>query len=205
MSHGFIYHGIYIFVKNRNMKITAILVGLVLLASCTTQENYTLVKDESSLEWKGSITPDYFHTGNVEISSGTLMIENEAVKEGSFEINMGTISVLDEGLPNEKKSKLIEHLKNEDYFNTAGFPKVTVKVTGYQDGNLQTVLSVLGKELKRDIPVKMTKTESELKFNGNFDVDFDELKLPGMQPEEGSEDHVQSEVNYTLNLVLKKN
>jgi len=186
------------------MKILSIFTAAILLTSCTTQETYELSKDESSLKWRGSITPDYFHTGSVDIISGNIMIENDVLKEGSFEIDMSTIKVEDENLPDEKKVKLVSHLKDADYFNVSGFPKVEVMVSGYTDGNLTTTIKVLGNELKRDIPVSMDKTENSVSFKGKFDIDFDDLKIPGMQPEEGSEDHVQSIVNYELNLTLKK-
>lgn len=186
------------------MKILSIIAVAILFASCTTQETFELSKDESSLKWKGSITPDYFHTGSVEITSGSILIENDVLKEGTFEVDMSTIKVEDKDLPDEKKLKLASHLEGADYFNVTGFPKVEVKVSGYTDGNLNTTIKVLGKELKRDIPVSMNKTENSVSFKGKFDIDFDDLKIPGMQPEEGSEDHVQSIVNYELNLTLNK-
>jgi polyisoprenoid-binding protein YceI len=104
----------------------------------------------------------------------------------------------------EKNDKLAKHLKDTDFFSVLKYPNVTVTVNGYNNGKLSTTINVMGKDVKQDIPVKLLKTESSVTISGKFDVDFSALKIEGMQPEKGSDEHVQSVIAYEMNLTLNK-
>jgi hypothetical protein len=82
---------------------------------------------------------------------------------------------------------------------------VKVKVNGYKDGKLSSVLTVLGKEMKQDIPVKISNDGSKFTITGTFDVDFKELGIEGLAVNEKKpEETIKSVVNFDLNLVLNK-
>lgn len=165
---------------------------------------YSLNKEKSSLKWKGSTDPSYFHVGSVKITEGTLEMEGEKVVNGTFKIDLNTMVAEDETLPEEKKAKLVTHLKDTSFFFTAEFPMVEVTVNSYENGKLATVISVRGQEITQAIPVKMKKTDKNVTFSGKFDLDVSSLQMEGMQPEEGSDDHVKPIISFEMELVLDK-
>lgn len=190
------------------MKYTILLftaASVLSLVSCAPEKTtYNLDTKASSLQWKGSVDPEYFHTGTVNFKDGSIEMEGEKLVKGTFTIDMNTITGSDTSLSAEKNEKLAKHLKDTDFFSVIKYPNVTVTVNGYDNGKLSTTINVLGKDVKQDIPVKLEKKENSVTISGKFDVDFSALKIEGMQPEEGSKDHVQPVISYEMNLVLNK-
>jgi len=190
------------------MKYTILLftaASVLSLVSCAPKKTtYTLDTKASSLQWKGSVDPEYFHTGTVNFKDGSIEMEGEKLVGGTFTIDMNTIAGNDTSLNAEKNQKLAKHLKDTDFFSVIKYPKVTVTVNSYDKGKLSTTINVLGKDVKQDIPVKLENKENTVTISGKFDVDFSALKIKGMQPEKGSEEHVQPVISYEMNLVLNK-
>lgn len=190
------------------MKYTILLftaASVLSLVSCAPEKTtYKLDTKASSLQWKGSVDPEYFHTGTVDFKEGSIEMEGEKLVGGTFEIDMNTIEGNDTSLSAEKNQKLSTHLKDTDFFSVIKYPKVTVTVSGYENGKLSTTINVLGKDVKQDIPVKFEKKDNSVTISGKFDVDFSTLKIEGMQPEKGSDEHVQPIISYEMNLILNK-
>lgn len=61
------------------------------------------------------------HSGNVKVSNGTLTLDNNVLKGGSFDIDTRTISVTDIA-DAETNGKLLGHLKGDDFFSVEKFP-----------------------------------------------------------------------------------
>ncbi|MEY4573615.1 MAG: hypothetical protein RLZ10_2909 [Bacteroidota bacterium] len=159
----------------------------------------------SSLKWKGSKSEEDFHLGSMKFKSGSLTAQGTENVKGEFVVDMNSIKVEDTGMPDDKKSYLKKHLSDKDYFDVSKFPEVTVKVNGYKDGKLSTVINVLGKDLKQDIPVKMTNDGSKATISGQFELDFKDLNIEGFKVNtEKPEETIKSVVQYDLNLVLLK-
>lgn len=185
--------------------ITLIAAASSILFSCEQEKtNYSLDLSTSSLGWKGTETPDYFHTGTLKFKDGNIVMQGDQLVSGSFKIDMNSIMPNDADLPEKKKLKLAEHLKDTSFFFVSKFPDVLVTVGGYSKGKLLTTLTVLGQEIKQEIPVKLKSKGNDLTITGNFNVDFSSLKIEGMQPEQGSSDHIQEVIDYDLKLILKK-
>jgi polyisoprenoid-binding protein YceI len=118
---------------------------------------------------------------------------------------MASMKVEDEKMKQEERDMLKGHLSEVEFFNTGKFNEVKVKVNGYKDGKLSSVLTVLGKEMKQDIPVKISNDGSKFTITGTFDVDFKELGIEGLAVNEKKpEETIKSVVNFDLNLVLNK-
>lgn len=80
----------------------------------------------SKLFWKGyKVTGS--HTGNIALKSGNLEFKNGVLTGGMFVIDMASITCTD--LEGEWNSKLVNHLKSEDFFNTSGFPTAKLTMT----------------------------------------------------------------------------
>jgi len=197
------------------MKILSLLVIAVIttvLFSFKTRENegtrkhqsvFVLDKSLSTLGWKGGENESYFHTGLVKFNEGSVLMEHGAIVNGSFGVDLSTISVNDAGLVKEKQDGLAKHLQNEDFFNVAKFATSKVTVGSFKDGKLSVTISLMGADIKQDIPVTVTSNENGATVKGKFDVDFSAAKIPGTQKVEGENDHISPIFTFDLNLVLK--
>ena len=116
--------------RNAQILRTALVaLAVVTLLSFTTPAPVKFKVDPkaSTLVWTGKKVTRQ-HTGNVNITSGEITTEGKLVKQGTFEIDLTSLTVTDikdEG----SNAKLVGHLKNEDFFNVAKFPKSTFEVS----------------------------------------------------------------------------
>jgi len=91
-----------------------------------TEEVYKADTQKSSIEWiAGKVTGE--HRGIVKLSGGSLALEENNLKSGSFTIDMKTMSVTD--LKGSSAQNLLGHLKGEDFFSTDKHPTSTFALT----------------------------------------------------------------------------
>ena len=164
---------------------------------------YKLDKANSILGWKGGKSDAYFHTGTVKFSEGSVIMNKSAISSGNFTVDLGSIAVVDANLPKEKQEGLAKHLMTEDFFNVAKFATSTVTIGEYKDGKLATTISLLGVEVKKDIPVEIIASKGTITIKGKFDVDFSAAKIPGTQPIDGEKEFISPNFSFDLNLVMK--
>ena len=155
---------------------------------------HTPVNVESSVvKWVGSKVASS-HEGNVSILKGSLAIDHGKLVGGEFAIDMNSISCSD--IESERKNKyLVDHLKDEDFFNTKVFPLaelVIIKVFK-QDGSesLYSIVANLtikgithpisftanvpinGKDFEAAAKIKIDRTKWDIKYkSGNFFKDL---------------------------------
>ena len=172
---------------------------------------YALDKEATSLEWAASMGPDYGHTGLVDITEGTMVMEGDELKSGSFTIDMNTIRSTD--LEEPKAGYLAAHLKGtapdethpvDLFFNTPKYPTVGVTLGEYKDGKLGLTISIMGEELKQDVAVKITSDENGASIKGDFSLDFDSLGIPGLQPNPEDGSQINPVIDFKLKVALKK-
>lgn len=168
------------------------------------QMTYTLNQENSSLEWKGKKTETYFHTGTVKFGDGMMKMKGEELEMGEFMIDMSTIKAEDKNLDQAKNTDLTTHLHGPDFFNVANFKDVKVKLGEYKDGKLQVMLNILGKDITTTIDADIKQSDDKAWITGKFDVDFKELNIMGMQPQEGENEYVQPIVTYDLKIEMDK-
>jgi polyisoprenoid-binding protein YceI len=170
--------------------------------------NYELDANASSLKWKGSKSLDYFHVGSLKFTSGSLTAQGTDNVKGEFVIDMNSMSVEDEKWinDNDQKIELKNTLSGDGFFNVSKFKDITVKVDGYKDGKLSSTLTILGKELKQDIPVKLTNDGSKITIIGKkFELDLKDLNIEGLKVNtEKPDETIKSIIEFDLNLVLNK-
>lgn len=205
--------------KNLNALLFA--AAAAFMISCgsseTTEEivvetvTYNLDKANSSLVWAASMSPEYGHTGTVEISEGTIQMEGETLKSGSFTIDMTTIASTD--LKEPKAGYLNAHLKgtapDEDhpadlFFNTPEYPTATVTLLDYSNGKLKLTLNIVGKELTQVVPATLTTTENRTSIKGDFSLDMSALKIPGLQPNPEDGSGINPSIDFKINVALTK-
>ncbi len=100
--------------------------------SQATGVDYTVNTATSSIMWEGAKVTGT-HNGTVNISEGTVAVEDGVVTGGSFTMDMTSIDVKD--LEGEWKQKLETHLKGtgeegvDDFFNVKQYPTATFEIT----------------------------------------------------------------------------
>ncbi len=113
-------------------KVTVTFLSLILLgvlsAFAPAEGTYTVVTNASQLKWTGyHLAKSYEHNGNVKIKSGSLSVADGKINSGEFIIDMTTITNND--LTDTKdNTKLVNHLKSDDFFNAKKFPEATVVI-----------------------------------------------------------------------------
>jgi polyisoprenoid-binding protein YceI len=88
---------------------------------------YKVDEKNSKLSWLAKkVTGE--HSGNVKVTGGSLVLDNNVLKGGSFDIDTRTISVTDITDP-EANGKLLGHLKSDDFFAVEKFPAAKFVIT----------------------------------------------------------------------------
>lgn len=81
----------------------------------------------SKVVWVGKkVTGE--HTGTVPISSGTLILDKDKLKGGSFTLDTKSLTVTDL-TDNDSNGKLTGHLKGNDFFAVEKFPQSKLDIT----------------------------------------------------------------------------
>jgi polyisoprenoid-binding protein YceI len=135
----------------------------------------------SNVNWKafhkGGFAPRW---GTLNLKSGEITVENNAVTSGDFVIDMTTLKVDPASVTeaDKKPADLEAHLKNEDFFNVEKQPTSDFKITAVADlagelpkdavaGANKTVsgnLTLLGKTLNVSFPAKVTVAEGKASY-----------------------------------------
>ncbi len=112
------------------LKATALTIAAVTMLSFAERPapvKFKVDEKASTIGWIGKKVTGQ-HTGNVQIASGELSADKKSIKEGSFEIDMTTMTVTDVTDPNGN-SRLLGHLKSDDFFGVEKFPKAKFVIT----------------------------------------------------------------------------
>ncbi len=97
--------------------------GIVLFTAFTnpvSTQTFKVDTERSSIDWIGrKVTGE--HTGKIEITSGELILAGDAVKGGSFLIDMTSLT--------SDNDRLTGHLKTEDFFSVEKNPQAKFQIT----------------------------------------------------------------------------
>lgn len=129
--------------------ILVIMLSVLTLFSFATKPHIVNVEvnvKNSTVKWIGSKVASS-HEGNVSIKKGALAIDHGTLVGGEFSIDMNSISCSD--IESEKKNQyLVDHLKDEDFFNVKDFPLASIKITEALKGEDNTY------KLSADLTIK---------------------------------------------------
>ncbi|MEL6811789.1 MAG: YceI family protein [Bacteroidota bacterium] len=150
---------------------STLLLCIILSFSSYAQEEMKLNLKKSAVHWLGSkMFGFYNHYGIVLFSEGKLHITDKKISGGEFIVDMNTITNTD----GEYSESLIDHLKNEDFFDVPNYPTARLFITkvDYEDGenaNMTADLTIKGITL----PVEFT---AQLDYDlqqmvANFSID----------------------------------
>lgn len=120
------------------------------------------VASQSTVNWTGKAVGKS-HTGTLGIQKGTFIV-NEGQLTGALVFDMNTLDSPDgEGLVN--------HLKNEDFFETTTYPTSELIITNYAEGVLEGELTIKGIVNTVYLPVSISSLGEVLLVVG--DITFD--------------------------------
>tara|TARA_R110002124_G_scaffold26678_1_gene95912 strand:- start:831 stop:1436 length:606 start_codon:yes stop_codon:yes gene_type:complete len=178
------------------MKKTLVLLlsGLMISASVfasteDTKKEKTVKIDaqNSKIEWHAKKVTGT-HTGTVPVNSGTLILDNNKLKGGSFLIDVKELVVTDVKDDN-MNGKLTGHLKSDDFFSVEKNPQAKLVITGvtpttgdgYEVTGALTIKGItntvkfpatvktVGKKVTADAKVTVDRTKYDIKFrSSNF-------------------------------------
>ncbi|NER06096.1 MAG: YceI family protein [Okeania sp. SIO3C4] len=94
-------------------------------------ETMSLKLDSCSIAWVGT-KPSGQHNGTVGFKSGELKVKDGELVGGSFVTDMPSITVLDLEEGDEWHTKLLNHLKDKDFFDVDSFPTGSFEITAVE-------------------------------------------------------------------------
>ena len=138
------------------------------------EEKFVVDTQASTLVWTAKKVTGS-HTGAVTLAAGELALEGKALKRGSFDIDLSSITVTDITDP-QSNAKLVGHLKGEDFFSVNAFPKASFVLTSAapQAGTTYLVkgkLTIKGITNDVEFPASIIKDGKKLTATGKIVVD----------------------------------
>ena len=140
----------------------------------TLAEGVDLAK--SKVMWKGSKVVGSFHEGTVDLKSADLKFKDGEPVSGKVVIDMTTIKDTDLTDPSWNK-KLVDHLKNEDFFDVQKHKTAELRIKKIQKASekfymIMGDLVIKGKSQPVNVKAEVAKTEGDsqtVKANFKFD------------------------------------
>lgn len=160
-------------IRTRSLIVALGLAGLPHLAFGKAS-TFQVDTEKSVVTWVGQKVAGK-HNGTLKIKSGMVQLENDQLKSGEFVLDMNSIDNLD--LEGEWKTKLIDHLKSDDFFNVSKYPTGTFKTTNVTPGSKTGEYNVTGdltiKGIKKPIsfPLTMAMDKGVAKAKANLSID----------------------------------
>jgi polyisoprenoid-binding protein YceI len=165
----------------RKFLFVTIVVSSILFSFTNKQQaadTYLLDTKKSKIEWVGKGVGKQ-HNGTIDISTGNIMVDTKQITGIYAMIDMKTIKctdIKDEGF----NKKLVDHLKNEDFFNIQKYPTATFKMTKatrleVPEGQINYTISgnLTMRGITKPIEFPALVTFSKNKVTAKADITFD--------------------------------
>ncbi|WP_228851565.1 YceI family protein [Aegicerativicinus sediminis] len=131
----------------------------------------TISISESVVNWKGSMLFSFGgHYGTVNFKDGTLKFNSGKLTGGTFIVDMTTMVNTDGGF----NEGLMDHLKNEDFFNVPKYPSATFVITEIEelkDGNLRITGDLTIKGMTKSVFAEAKLDKTNNKFETRLKID----------------------------------
>lgn len=187
-----------------------------------TGEVYKADLATSKVDWKafhkGGFAPRW---GTLNLKSGEITVENDAVTSGDFVIDMTTLKVDPASVTeaDKKPADLEAHLKNADFFDVEKQPTSDFKITAVADlagelpkdavaGANKTIsgnLTLLGKTLNVSFPAKVTVAEGKASIQAKFTVNRADWGIKfGTDETDPAEWMISKDIEIGINVTASK-
>jgi polyisoprenoid-binding protein YceI len=183
-------------------------------AEMTTEESgmsgtFSLDNAESKLMWEGNMLKVggvslYGHNGTLDFQKGMMTMDNGSITEGTFVVDMTTITPTDENYGEENpKEKLIGHLSSPDFFDVENYPTATFQIKGMEGNKIMgdmTIRGVTHAEAIEDVTIETMGDKVMAK--GTLTLDRQKYNVAWSNP---AEDKVLSDdLDLEFNIVASK-
>lgn len=172
--------------------------------------SYSLDSAQSTFTWEANKIVGG-HVGTMTVYSGSVQVDNGQPVGGNFTIDMESIT------ENENNQAVIDHLKNEDFFNVSVHPESSFEITSVEaitppdeNGNTHMItgnLKIKDQFNSITFPAAVNITDSQITADANFNINrLDwgmEFRSASLFTEFG-DNAIKDEVNFDLNLVFTK-
>ena len=140
---------------------------LVSFFVCLNLQASNIDLKKSWLRWKATKVTG-FHEGPIKIKTASLKFEKGLIKKGEFIVDMDSLTAddMEEG---KWRTKLINHLKSDDFFSVKKFKTAVLKINGSNalpNGDLKVRGSLLIKGVSK--PVEFTAKKVGPSFKGDL-------------------------------------
>lgn len=101
--------------------------------------------EKANINWWGykvAKTEASSHTGDIQLKTGELTLNRNRIIGGAFVLDMTTINTTDL-TPETGKTKLEDHLKNNDFFEVEKYPSAEFKITSIKAKKAANANSVI--------------------------------------------------------------
>jgi len=135
---------------------------------------YKINIKNSIVGWKGSMIGVYAHEGNLNFNTGSFVVLNNKVTNGTFTIDMKSMITTDDDALYKMapREKLIGHLQAPDFFDVGNHPTATFKITNTEGTTVIGDLTVKGKTNSEKLTnVTIVGAENGVQLNGTLTFD----------------------------------
>jgi polyisoprenoid-binding protein YceI len=179
--------------------MTSVLASQGAVDSGKDTTRYTVDTESSRLQWVGRRIGSS-HDGHVKLSSGHLVMRGSALVSGEFVINMESIKV-DDIKDADRNARLLNHLKNDDFFSVDKFSAAKLVIKDVQTGKggaanvvadltikgethpvmFEADITVSGDSLKATAKILFDRTVYGIRYrSGNFFQDLGDRAINDM-------------------------
>lgn len=151
------------------MKKLVTVITILFLGFLATSQTKNIDTEKSIAKWKAYQVLGG-NEGIIKFKSGYLLFKKDKLRGGSFVVDMNTIEATSQ--EGGGKTRLENHLKNEDFFNVEKYPTSVLmfkKIKTNKDGNYTITADLTIKEVKKsitfDINVKSNSATATLNID----------------------------------------
>ncbi len=180
---------------------------LLLICSSSIFINAQSIKNinlqKSTITWEGSKLFSFGkHDGTVKFTSGFFKLYNDKIVGGEFIVNMKSIA------SNENKkwaTKLVNHLKGEDFFNIKKYPTTKIIFTNVKhvgDGYMQITADLTIHEITNSVFFVAKLNDEKTQFETRLKIDRTDWNITYKSKGKTSiKDHIISDaISFEINL-----
>ena len=146
-------------------------------AQTATKQIKPISTTQSVVKWKGSMLFNFGqHYGTVKFEEGQLEFRGNELSGGNFIVNMSTMANTDGGY----NEGLMDHLKNEDFFDVQKHPKakfVLTKIEPVKNGDMRITGNLTIKGITKPVIANAHLDRSNRSFGTRLKIDRTEWNI----------------------------
>ncbi|WP_111708837.1 YceI family protein [Lutibacter citreus] len=169
---------------------------------------YSVNAAASTLNWKG-FKPTGSHNGTVKVKDGSLTISEGKIKDGKFNIDMSSITVLDIPADDEYNKKLVDHLLAADFFDVKNNTTSVFEITEIDGEMVKGNLTIKGISKPIQFSAKLENKENGVALiSETFKIDRTAYNIQYKSKkffENLKDKFIDDEFEISINILVSKN